>query len=37
MTRSPSLIQLRQVTKTYGTGSAAFRALRGFDLDIAAE
>ena len=36
MTRSPSLIQLRQVTKTYGTGSAAFRALRGVDLDIAA-
>jgi putative ABC transport system ATP-binding protein len=36
MTRSPSLIQLRQVTKTFGTGSAAFRALRGVDLDIAA-
>ena len=34
MTRSPSLIQLRQVTKTYGTGSAAFRALKGIDLDI---
>jgi putative ABC transport system ATP-binding protein len=36
MTRSPSLIQLRQVTKTFGTGSAAFRALNGVDLDIAA-
>ena len=28
-----SLIQLRDVTKTYGTGSAAFRALRGVDLE----
>jgi putative ABC transport system ATP-binding protein len=36
MTRSPSLIQLRRVTKTYGTGSAALRALGGVDLDIAA-
>ncbi len=28
------LIQLRQLTKTYGTGDAAFQALRGIDLDI---
>jgi putative ABC transport system ATP-binding protein len=30
------LISLRGVTKTYGTGQAAFQALRGVDLDIAA-
>ena len=30
----PPLIQLRQITKTYGTGAAAFQALRGIDLDI---
>jgi len=30
------LIRLRGVTKTYGSGSAAFQALRGVDLDIAA-
>ncbi|HSW26797.1 MAG TPA: ATP-binding cassette domain-containing protein, partial [Burkholderiaceae bacterium] len=30
------LIRLRGVTKTYGRGSAAFQALRGVDLDIAA-
>ena len=30
----PALIQLRQLTKTYGTGDAAFQALRGIDLDI---
>jgi ABC-type multidrug transport system fused ATPase/permease subunit len=29
-----ALIQLRGVTKTYGTGSAAFKALKGIDLDI---
>ncbi|MGJ8657843.1 MAG: ABC transporter ATP-binding protein [Akkermansiaceae bacterium] len=28
------LIQLRGLTKTYGTGEAAFQALRGIDLDI---
>ncbi|MDF9828134.1 putative ABC transport system ATP-binding protein [Ereboglobus sp. PH5-10] len=28
------LIRLRQLTKTYGTGAAAFQALRGIDLDI---
>lgn len=36
MTPSSPLIQLRQVTKTYGSGSAAFRALKGVDLDIEA-
>jgi putative ABC transport system ATP-binding protein len=36
MIRSGFLIQLRGVTKTYGSGSAAFRALRGVDLDIEA-
>lgn len=30
------LISLRGVTKTYGTGAAAFQALHGVDLDIAA-
>jgi len=30
------LIRLRGVTKTYGSSSAAFQALRGIDLDIAA-
>lgn len=30
------LIRLAGITKTYGTGQAAFRALRGVDLDIAA-
>ncbi len=29
------LIALRGVTKTYGTGEAAFQALRGVDLDVA--
>ncbi|MBI4997946.1 MAG: ABC transporter ATP-binding protein [Rhodocyclales bacterium] len=33
---STPLISLRQVVKTYGTGAAAFRALNGVDLDIAA-
>lgn len=33
---STPLIQLRDVTKTYGRGSAAFRALRGVGLDIEA-
>ena len=28
------LIRLRRVTKVYGSGSAAFQALRGVDLDI---
>ncbi len=32
---SAPLISLRQVVKTYGTGTAAFRALNGVDLDIA--
>ncbi|MEP7283126.1 MAG: ABC transporter ATP-binding protein, partial [Rubrivivax sp.] len=30
----PPLIQLRGVTKVYGSGSAAVHALRGIDLDI---
>lgn len=30
----PSLISLRQLTKTYGHGDAAFQALRGVDLSI---
>jgi len=30
-----ALIELRQVTKTYGQGSAAFQALRGVDLAVA--
>lgn len=30
----PMLISLRGITKTYGSGSAAFQALRGIDLDI---
>jgi putative ABC transport system ATP-binding protein len=34
---SDALIQLRDVTKTYGQGTAAFQALRGVDLDIAAQ
>ncbi|MBK9134767.1 MAG: ABC transporter ATP-binding protein [Betaproteobacteria bacterium] len=39
MTRDPTpaaaaLIELRAVTKTYGTGSAAFQALRGVDLTV---
>lgn len=29
------LIRLRGVTKTYGQGQAAFKALKGIDLDIA--
>ncbi len=33
MTREP-LIELRGLTKTYGTGDAAFMALRGVDLTI---
>ena len=36
MTPSKSLVQLRDVTKTYGSGSAAFRALQGVDLDVEA-
>ncbi|MBS1155347.1 MAG: transporter related protein [Proteobacteria bacterium] len=31
---SQPLISLRGITKSYGTGSAAFQALRGIDLDI---
>ncbi|WP_028008826.1 ABC transporter ATP-binding protein [Solimonas flava] len=30
----PALIELRQVTKTYGQGQAAFQALAGIDLSI---
>ena len=30
------LVQLRGITKTYGTGPAAFRALHGVDLDVEA-
>jgi putative ABC transport system ATP-binding protein len=33
---SPPLIQLRDVTKRYGEGEAAFMALRGVDLDVTA-
>ncbi len=33
-TSSPPLIALRGLTKTYGSGDAAFTALRGIDLDI---
>jgi putative ABC transport system ATP-binding protein len=32
---TPALIELRQVAKTYGEGSAAVQALRGVDLAIA--
>lgn len=31
---SEALIELRGITKTYGTGDAAFQALRGIDLNI---
>ncbi len=31
---TPPLIRLRGVTKTYGSGPAAFLALRGVDLDV---
>jgi putative ABC transport system ATP-binding protein len=34
MTSRTPIIQLRDVSKTYGVGSAAFRALKGIDLDI---
>ena len=33
---TPPLIELREVTKIYGTGSAAMQALRGIDLRIEA-
>lgn len=37
MSESPShLIELRQLTKTYGQGDAAFQALRGVDLTVGA-
>jgi putative ABC transport system ATP-binding protein len=36
MTSASSLIKLRGVSKTYGSGSTAYRALRGIDLDIEA-
>ena len=36
MSRAKPLIQLHGVTKTYGTGSAAFEALKGVDLEIEA-
>ena len=35
MSDAASLISLRRVVKTYGTGQAAFQALAGVDLDIA--
>jgi putative ABC transport system ATP-binding protein len=35
-TRAPELIALRGVEKVYGTGPAAYTALRGVDLDIGA-
>ena len=35
-TESTPLIRLRGVTKTYGSGTAAFEALKGIDLDIEA-
>ena len=34
--RGAPLLQLRGITKTYGSGTAAFLALKGIDLDIAA-
>ena len=34
--RGYPLIQLRGVTKTFGSGAASFQALRGVDLDVAA-
>jgi len=34
--RGEPLIQLRGVTKTFGTGGASFQALRGVDFDVAA-
>lgn len=34
MTGTEPLIQLRDITKIYGSGSAAFQALKGIDLDI---
>ena len=36
MSDAAALISLRKVTKTYGEGAAAFQALAGVDLDIAA-
>ncbi len=36
VTAATPLITLRGITKTYGRGDAAFEALRGIDLDIAA-
>ena len=32
----PAIIRLRGVTKMYGAGATAFRALKGIDLDFAA-
>jgi putative ABC transport system ATP-binding protein len=32
----PALLELRNLTKTYGSGDAAFQALRGIDLTITA-
>lgn len=34
MTEAAPLIQLKQITKTYGQGEAAFQALRGVDLAV---
>jgi putative ABC transport system ATP-binding protein len=36
LTEGPPLIELRGVTKVYGTGAAAMHALRGVDLRVAA-
>ena len=33
---APALIELRGITKTFGTGQAAFQALRGIDLAVEA-
>ncbi|MGZ0656317.1 ABC transporter ATP-binding protein [Coraliomargarita sp. W4R53] len=33
-THTPALIELKNLTKTYGQGSAAFQALKGIDLKI---
>jgi putative ABC transport system ATP-binding protein len=33
-THKPALIELKNLTKTYGQGSAAFQALKGIDLTI---
>ena len=36
MTEAPALIRLSALTKTYGSGQAAFQALKGIELAIQA-